>query len=197
MKFRNPKTGEVFDSIDPKLIPLYGSYEIEPIVAASLIGFEVITDDEEANMEKKDKFNLAEVLGVEEDERWTYPTVFGLFRVHNGVREHYTDDNKWIPSDDEVGLVKILNHPEHIIRFPRLTEAEKAICKALGAKWVSRDNGTEYSCVEMWKEKPKEDSIGTYYYDIGGNTRIAAVFRNDMFFSIKPGDCICVEEAGA
>lgn len=64
MVYRDPKTGTVFDPLDPRFIPLYGNYEIEPDEAARLMGFEVIEDPptvngdtptEEDNMDKPDK----------------------------------------------------------------------------------------------------------------------------------------------
>ena len=143
-------------------------------------------------MEKKDKFNLAEVLGVEEDERWTYPTVFGLFRVHNGVREHYTDDNKWIPSDDEVGLVKMLNHPESIIHCSPLTEEERERCRVCGAKWIAKDKDSAW--VSLYSKKPTAVDTGYYigYYD---GMKYIGTLHESLFPSVHNGDCICVEEA--
>ena len=145
-------------------------------------------------MEKKDKFNLAEVLGVEEDERWTYPTVFGLFRVHNGVREHYTDDNKWIPSDDEVGLVKMLNHPESIIRSLPLTEQELELCRVFEAKYLTRNANSRF--ISMWDARPSENEggMGKYYTIDNCEAWEIASIDAKFFPSIEPGDCICVEE---
>lgn len=71
----------------------------------------------------------------------------------------------------------------------RLTEKELAICKALEAKWVSRnDNGNS---VLLWGDKPSlEEGCGKYYY---GAVMIADVCFWE-FPSVRPGDCIYVEE---
>lgn len=94
MKFRDPKTGEVFESIYeimnqfcarnkvcadctlPSACTLFVSNE--PAKAARLMGYEVVEDDrdgdsrngKEDQMEKMDKPRICEVLGVEVNEEW-------------------------------------------------------------------------------------------------------------------------------
>ena len=76
---------------------------------------------------------------------------------------------------------------------PHLTEAELAICKALGAKWVSRDGeGYNYmGVVKLWREKPQMGNSPCYYLTAG--TYIATCELN-CFPSLSPGDCVNVEE---
>lgn len=79
---------------------------------------------------------------------------------------------------------------------PRLTEQELAICKALGAKWVSRGiepfNFVEES-VQLWSDKP----IHTWKrsYSIEHNTvYLLASMSAELFASVHPGDLVNVEE---
>lgn len=75
---------------------------------------------------------LAEVLGVEEDEIWRYPGYFGLYRVHNGAREYWDEDAGWLSFGCEKDLVKMMAHPELIIRLPHFTEPEVAVMRTDG-----------------------------------------------------------------
>ena len=81
-----------------------------------------------------------------------------------------------------------INHPESIIRVPRLTEKELAICKAHGAKWVSR-GALGSKTVVLWDEKPECFDDGTF-----GSTdtahKLARIYTR--FESIHPGDLIPV-----
>lgn len=77
-----------------------------------------------------------------------------------------------------------------------LTPQEIAICKALGAKYVSMDKNYHGGVVELWKLKPTADDYEDYGYTSDGleiDGLIASV-SSKAFTSIKPGDCICVEE---
>lgn len=137
-------------------------------------------------MEKIDKSHLAEMLGVEEDQKWNYPGLFGPYRVHNGAREYWDENNGWLACDCEEDLIKIIAHPERIIRTTRLTDAELAICNAVGAKWVSRatEGGTK---VSLWTVKPFKTFHGVYV--ASGIDAIARV-NASLFPSVKMGDLI-------
>ena len=144
-------------------------------------------------MATKENSNLAKILGVEEDATWRYPRIKGLFRIHSGVREFWANTHGyggWFPCNNEQDLTIIISCPEDIIPSPMLTEPELAICKAVGAKWVSRDK--ESDSVDLWGVKPIKERG---FYKVNGEYPIATV-RDDLFPSVKPGDCICAEEAG-
>lgn len=144
-------------------------------------------------MEQNDKPRLAEVLGVEEDEEWAYPGLAGKYRIHKGTREELNkvgSSELWVSCHNEAELTKIINHPESIIRLPRLTEGERRICQDVGAKWVSRGVlGTK--SVVLWDAKPECFDDGTF-----GSTdkahKLARMYTG--FENVHPGDCICVEE---
>ncbi len=139
---------------------------------------------------------LAEVLGVEVGERFQVDGAAGEFWVESdgGVKSSWTAPS--IPPITRYILYAI-NHPESIIRAPRLTESEIAIMRAVGAKWVSRNINNGVDCavicaaVYLWREKPSSN-IGLYFADGGP---IATVNDPDIFSSVKPGECIGVEEA--
>lgn len=65
------------------------------------------------------------------------------------------------------------------------------ICRALGAKWVTSDEKT--GIVELWKEKPTKNSSNGAYYGNNGIRRVACI-NSEIMISVKPGDCISVEE---
>lgn len=151
-------------------------------------------ETKESNIGKQDKPRLAEVLGVEKGQKFR---VDG-FKSNRGeyIFFEITDDGfDYEPKGaTEIGhayaLIDAINHPESIIRAPRLTEAELAICKAAGAKWVTRPISIGFGFdfkVFLWREKPQ--------YLAGDNVEqswVAAV-STEIFKSVHPGDCINVE----
>ena len=72
---------------------------------------------------------------------------------------------------------------------PGLTEPELTICKAVGAKWATRDYSSDDPPVVLWANEPQR-AIKIYM----GCDYIASV-RPNLFPSLKPGDCVNVEEA--
>lgn len=73
---------------------------------------------------------------------------------------------------------------------PCLTEAELAICKAVGAKWVSiNDDGGD---VELWDEEPRKEN-GTYFIGYPPSPFGLARIASGLFPSLNPGDCVNVE----
>ncbi len=141
-----------------------------------------------------ERSRLATVLGVEENKKkWRYGCA-GLYRVHNGVREYWDENNGWLYCDCEEDLVKIIAHPESIIRVPRLTEPEIAIMRAVGAKYVS---SLDHEVVALWGDKPTFDADikdgWDYTFSFRAEHLIAGVSAA-LFPSVKPGDCIRLEE---
>lgn len=75
--------------------------------------------------------------------------------------------------------------------FDRLTPEELEICKALGAKWITRSLESEHFC-SLWSIKPSFDKIESHYFT--GVEGYVATISSNKFPSVKPGDCINVEE---
>ena len=136
-----------------------------------------------------EKPRLAEVLGVEEDEEWTFPGRKETFRVHDGYLESKTVNLPW-SKYSYWQICDIINHPESIIRAPRLTDAEIAIMRAVGAKWVSWDTEGNVR-VDLWDVKPFKAFNEIYVAQ--GVDPIARV-KVELFPSVKPGDCVEVPE---
>lgn len=74
---------------------------------------------------------------------------------------------------------------------PRLAPEELEICRALGAKWVSRND--KFSQVWLWVDKPeKKESNGVFICYVADKP--IATVSSDKFQHVKPGDCISVED---
>lgn len=75
---------------------------------------------------------------------------------------------------------------------PRLTEQELAICKAVGAKWVSWDKfhipELRNGIVDLWECSPHYN--GAQY----SGTGLLAKVGIELFPSLNPGDLVNVEE---
>lgn len=144
MKFRNPKTGQVYDVTGPKSdcvasgfcelvecqdCPIRKNnkcYEWvlgNPDKAARLMGYEVVEyEKEETNM---DKPRICEVLGVEVEEWFSYPGMNTSFQVTEGGFLKCAD------GDLMMCVPTLINHPDRIIRKPRWTEQEVERAKAI------------------------------------------------------------------
>lgn len=156
MKFRNPETGEVFEthcdtcgagSSGCKLVwknVSCGRLKENPHEAARLMGYEVVEDDtltlgkaiekylkikEEANM---DKPRICEVLGVEPEEKFEIRgNTLGRFRINKyGTFQIEISNDCWGFSTVEC-LNNLINHPENIARKPRWTEQEVELFRAI------------------------------------------------------------------
>ncbi len=128
-----------------------------------------------------DRPRLADVLGVEVGEEFIIregPVDYKCVINQNGE----ADLSYW-----KIGYA--INHPESVIRSPHLTEAEIAIMRAVGAKWVSK-SGRIDSRAELWDTKPEKLSDGTYI--VFGADPIARI-KAQLFPSVKLGDCILLE----
>ena len=82
------------------------------------------------------KPRIAQVLGVEVDEEFTYD--FGANQVNRGTlkigadgKRYYKTGDLWSPCYNEDDLAVIINHPDRIIRKPRWTEQEVERAKAI------------------------------------------------------------------
>lgn len=132
-----------------------------------------------------DKPRLAEVLGVEVGEKFTFydrelwVDEQGLMHDLDGCVSGYT-------------VCDVVNHPESIIRAPRLTEREIALMRAMGAEWVSRDPRSD-SQVELYSEKPSYRADGEFVPQ-SGKECVAVIYDVNIFPSVKPGDLIGLEE---
>lgn len=216
MKFRNPETGKVMQNsyqlyralcID-KACPCpqcpirdkvlrnvrseceYWIY-LHQEEAARLMGYEVIEEEDmkvigtplerqaNAAMDKKPDRPLSE---------WT------LTEVSRYCVARKCDDCKFGVSDAgecRCGLAKNSPAAWDCSEWgkPRLTPAELAICKAVGAKWVSRDKD-EYFVI-LRSAEPVENGNGCFCTAEDSESWIADVGVG-LFPSVKPGDCICV-----
>lgn len=134
-------------------------------------------------MSEPKKPRLAEILGVE---------------VNQDMEFGYTGEKCWIDetgmivSEDKsislFGLVHAINYPESIVRFPKLTEVEKALLHNIpGIKWISRDKNADDGYVDLWGAKP-ELLDGCY----NGPQGISVIGRIScgVLISVNPGDCI-------
>ena len=82
------------------------------------------------------KPRIAQVLGVEVDEEFTYD--FGANQVNRGTfkigadgKRYYKTGDLWSPCYNEDDLAVIINHPDRIIRKHRWTEQEVERAKAI------------------------------------------------------------------
>lgn len=73
----------------------------------------------------------------------------------------------------------------------RLTPEELAICKAVGAKWVSMDKRPGETQVALWGKMPVYNNEGLALHEYGSGVIIASVCR-DRFPNVQPGDCIYI-----
>lgn len=88
----------------------------------------------------------------------------------------------------------ICNDWAHEWDFDKLTAEELEICKAVGAKYISIDKPVSLpDVVELWKEKPVLNGCSGIYENRAVDARLAAVSMQ-LFPSLKPGDCICVND---
>lgn len=71
-----------------------------------------------------------------------------------------------------------------------LTESELAICKAAGAKWLTKDKKEGFHTVALWKNKPQLNN-GAFSHK--NDEFSIACFLENVFPSVANGDCICVE----
>lgn len=225
MKLKDPETGNIYDSIDEALeffctqqgcctmtfvrCPFENKTITQsclwwagrhPYEAAKLMGYEILDEDaeQEGNMEENKKPRICDVLGVDVFER------FSVVDQENGFNseEIMIDGNGnalsasgTVTVSPYICAIHAINHPEKIRRKSKLTENEIAICKSLGAKWVSKDEG-RFGIVQMWEEEPQKVVYkGHIFYERKeGSESSIATAKKDKFPSIAPGELICVED---
>ena len=191
--------------------PKTGKYEVnyDNCLESETTKWVEVDPVKEANMEKKDKPavakdinvpskpakpRLAEVLGVEVGQKWR---VVCPEEGINSVEVWLNEKGRLIGLNGVVGSILLcaaINHPESIIRAPRLTGAELERCRVYRAKWVSRDKNCDDGTVDVWSERPLygEDM----YNQTEEGSLIATIHDPTLFPSVHPGDCICVEVGG-
>lgn len=186
MRFRDPKTGDTLEieEIRSQWENVCSSFFHDyPENAARMMRYEVIKEDAPA-----DAFYLVEDSIDQEKSKplseWT------LGEIKAECKKCMNCDNCLFDSicDTTADEWEIENSIS-----PTASEIE--ICKALGAKWISKEQGWPDN-VMLWETEPKKEMYNneaSYENRLGEPPMIADV-RPDKFPSVKPGDCICVEE---
>ena len=163
-----------------------------PNKSAELMGLEVVEEVEVAEginaLGKAVNPRLAEILGVKVGESFMIPNNGG------SVTFEITENGKFkTDPPNMVGstylLLEAIERPEIIIRQSRITPEELAICKAVGAKWLCMDDAGFKA--ELWNTKPSKTDKGIY---VAFGVDPMARLQPYVFPSLKPGDCINVEE---
>lgn len=184
MKFRNPKTAEVYTIEALAIAWLRFCLErndkwvkANPNEAARLMGYEVVKDDfveppkhkEEANM---DKPRICEVLGIEAGEHFYIDGFKGEYHVNSdGVL-------KWGGQTSCDAIYEAINHPDRIIRKPRWTEQEVERAKAIRLLY------------------PEADSLNECdpYIKVFNNKFVIATLDTALFPSLCPGESVKLDE---
>ena len=114
---------------------------------------------------------------------WTLGEVQALCEKRNG--DGCCDG---CPFANVIGNCTLRGLPEEwdLKEAPRLTEQEIAIMRAVGAKWVSRDDNSVI--VNIWSKKPEKHNGG---YEMPFSCVCSIDPR--LFPSVHPGECIAVE----
>lgn len=204
MKFRNPETGEVFDSLREasdkfcsdhdcfwRECPLDKANESRacwdwiqeyPIEAARLMGYEVVEDEQFREVTKMmkeanmDKPRICEVLGVEVGERFSISPV---------EKQLYVSESGNIIDDDRHLFAQLfvdaINHPDRIIRKPRFTQQEVESAKIISvlfpeATHIGRLRGSNALII------------------IGADNGWIANIENSLFQEIKSGQSVTLDE---
>lgn len=161
-----------------------------PEEAAELMGLEVVEEVAEGINTRGKAVNprLAEILGVNVGEKFQIPIngSIATFEITGDGHFETTPPNM-------VGstylLLEAIERPEIIIRQSRITPEELAICKAVGAKWLCMDDAGFKA--DLWNTKPSKTDKGIY---VAFGVDPMARLQPYVFPSLKPGDCINVEE---
>lgn len=144
------------------------------------------------NWVPKKNLRICKILAVEVGEFFSanYPNKnYERLCVHENGTIWAHDKHGEKHKIGSTALCYIINHPDVIKKIPRLTEKELEICRALGAKWVSRNEGCRM--VHLWKTRPSGNRLfHSDEQDIG-------LIDASLFPSVKDGTCICAEESYA
>lgn len=78
-----------------------------------------------------------------------------------------------------------------------LTEKEFELCNKIGAKWITRNTLINENHVSFWDgdSKPITSEAGVFYTKDALTTQRIGYLSSDLFPSVHPGDCICIDEA--
>lgn len=150
--------------------------EESPRNAAALMGYEVLEDEQEP-------LDIGSMT---------------LKQAKDYCFMHYKSGCHTDETDCELAKYGVCSEYVHLwdIERPRLTQQELEICNALGAKYVTKDKTCNDGVVVFWVARPHMDDYVDYGYNKDGNDAdflIASVSAR-IFKSVKPGDCICVED---
>lgn len=136
--------------------------------------------------------NLAKLLGVEEDTEWEHPDISTTCLIHNGTLMVLTD-NVWRKCREIEQLMKVIDHPEKIVRTPALTDEELERCRLFHATYISRDpNGFFNNSVKLWSAKPVRKAWGLYVESQETGSSLQGNASCELFPSIHPGECVRV-----
>ncbi len=79
-------------------------------------------------------------------------------------------------------------HPDAVVGHPLLTEPEIAIMRAMGAKWVSRDDNVAVDLVWLWASEPaSDDGDGCVTWRPSTAEKPIAAIQPELFPSVRPG----------
>ena len=194
MKFRNKKTGEVFEHNESAFCGIYfnescydcpiknpndcnGWIRRHPQEAAELMGYELV----EGDMKKP---RICEALGVEVMERFKVPgrsieyyiAENGLIYDEKGYRSNFSD------------FAEAINNPEKVFHIPKWTDQEKQDAKTI-LRMFGKDNFTHVT-----KDRDGWPSI----MDGDGkdpNTGWCSIgMEKDMFPTLKPGETVLLAD---
>lgn len=138
-----------------------------------------------------DKPRICDVLGVEVGEEFTFPypnrTYDRVFVKENGQIWERVDRTGNTHKLGGAAVCWLINHTDSIRKYHMLTEKETEMCRAIGAKWVSRGTAADIDVcfVKLWTEKP--ELCKSQYFHMGGYVGKIVV---DLFPSVCPGACL-------
>lgn len=164
------------------------SYTSSPVQCKCSLTGKLHTPDHECDV--KEKPRICEVFGVEVGQEFSYN--LKKFRVDKDGYLEWLVGSNWELVEYASEIIELVNRPETIKRLSRLTEKELEICKALGAKWISRADGSAKT--ELWGTTPmmRTDEGGIRYF-VSERTDPIARVNNNLFPSLKYGERIPVE----
>ena len=156
--------------------------EINPLKAASMMGFKVIEDKTDAT--KEIPHNIGNMTLAQAKEYCLKHSTWIKEGRDDSCRKHCELGKRHI-----CGFGCSYDVFQWNLDRLRLTPQELEICRALGAKYISRDMVHTKCGIELRAEKPTKDGHGEY---VGGY--VLAAVDTSLFPSVKLGDCINVEE---
>lgn len=206
MKFRNLNTGEVFEDISAIFFKFCRGRECDPddkenaVCPFHLKGSSLACEAYAMNNPEES----ARLMGYEvisEEQMMDLPLDIGSMTLAQSKEYCRNYRHNCIGRCEEVGTCELRNrhicgdwtHEWETVRY-RLTPEELEICRLIGAKWISKDEFDGANVVDLWKQKPNGEKDGSMYvYRNTDGFQIASI-SDSLFLSVKPGDCICVED---